>query len=71
MPSRTKDWIFADLKQLFLAVKEGEIAELVRRTPTGLYTRRIWFLYEWLLGREPKLSSANKISYVDAVDTEL
>ena len=41
----------AVLKRLFLAVKEGEIAELVRQTPTGLYTRRIWFLYEWLLGR--------------------
>ena len=39
----------AVLKRLFLAVKEGEIAELVRQTPTGLYTRRIWFLYEWLL----------------------
>jgi Fic/DOC family protein len=61
----------AVLKRLFLAVKEEEIAELVRQTPTGLYTRRIWFLYEWLLGRELKLSSADKVSYVDAVDTEL
>jgi Fic family protein len=61
----------AVLKRLFLAVKEGEIAELVRQTPTGLYTRRIWFLYEWLLGRELELSSADKVSYVDAVDTEL
>jgi Fic/DOC family len=61
----------AVLKRLFLAVKEGEIAELVRQKPTGLYTRRIWFLYEWLLGRELKLPAADKVSYVDAVDTEL
>jgi len=61
----------AVLKRLFLAVKEGEIAELVRQKRTGLYTRRIWFLYEWLLGRELKLPAADKISYVDAVDTEL
>jgi Fic family protein len=61
----------AVLKRLFLAVKEGEIAELVRHKPTGLYTRRIWFLYEWLLGRELKLPAADKVSYVDAVDTEL
>src|SRR5215475_404594 len=40
-------------------------------SPTGLYTRRIWFLYEWLLGRELKLPVADKVSYVDAVDTEL
>lgn len=61
----------AVLKRLFLAVKESEIAELVRQKPTGLYTRRIWFLYEWLLGHELKLPAADKVSYVDAVDTEL
>ena len=61
----------AILKRLFLAVSDGEIVELVRQKPTGLYTRRIWFLYEWLLGRELKLSSADKVSYVDAVNTEL
>jgi hypothetical protein len=61
----------ATLKRLFLAVKPEEIAELVRMTPTGLYTRRIWFLYEWLLGRELDLPAADKVSYVDAIDTDL
>lgn len=61
----------AVLKRLFLLVKEGEVAELVRQKPTGLYARRIWFLYEWLLGRELQLPSADKVSYVDAVDTDL
>ncbi|WP_311974436.1 Fic family protein [Bradyrhizobium glycinis] len=59
------------LKRLFLAVKEGEIAELVRQKPTGIYTRRIWFLYEWLLGQQLKLPAADKVSYVDAVDTDI
>jgi Fic/DOC family protein len=61
----------AALKRLFLAVDAEEIAGLVRVTPTGLYTRRIWFLYEWLLGRELDLPSAGKIAYVEAVDTSL
>jgi hypothetical protein len=61
----------AVLKRLFLAVNEGEIAELVRQKPTGVYTRRIWFLYEWLLGRELKVSIEDKVTYVDAVDTDL
>ncbi|WP_213775336.1 Fic family protein [Bradyrhizobium sp. dw_78] len=61
----------AVLKRLFLAVNEDEIAELVKQKPTGLYTRRIWFFYEWLLGRELNLRAADKVSYVDAVDTEL
>ncbi|WP_299717378.1 Fic family protein [Tardiphaga sp.] len=61
----------AILKRLFLAVEEGAIVELVRQKPTGIYTRRIWFLYEWLLGRELKLSLTDKVSYVDAIDTDL
>jgi hypothetical protein len=61
----------AVLKRLFLAVKESKIAEAVRQKPTGVYTRRIWFLYEWLLGRELKLPAADKVSYIDAVDTDL
>jgi hypothetical protein len=61
----------AVLKRLFLAVRPEEIKELVRARPTGLYARRIWFLYEWLLGRELDLPAADKVSYVDAVDTDL
>lgn len=61
----------AVLKRLFLAVAEGEIVELVKQKPTGLYTRRIWFLYEWLLGRELNLPPAEKVSYVDALDTDI
>jgi len=61
----------ATLKRLFLAANASEVAELVRATPTGRYTRRVWFLYEWLLGRELDLPTADKVSYVDAVDTDL
>lgn len=61
----------AVLKRLFLAVPGEEVVQLIRRRPTSLYTRRIWFLYEWLLGRELELPSADKVSYVDALDTDL
>jgi len=61
----------AVLKRLFLAASPDEIKALVRAKPTGLYTRRIWFLYEWLLGRELDLPPAGKVSYVEAVDTDL
>lgn len=61
----------AVLKRLFLAVEEETIAEIVRKTPTGLYSRRIWFLYEWLLGQQLDLTSADKVAYVDVVDAEL
>ncbi len=39
----------AVLKQLFRIVKPSDIENLIISTPTGAYTRRIWFLYEWLM----------------------
>ncbi|MGD8699827.1 MAG: Fic family protein [Gemmatimonadales bacterium] len=39
------------LKALFEKVSPDILASLVRESPTGKYTRRLWFLYEWLTGR--------------------
>ena len=40
----------AALAALFKVVPPGDVAEIVRHTPTGAFARRIWFLYEWLTG---------------------
>ena len=48
----------AALKRRFRAVGPADIEALVRATPTGSYARRIWFLYEWLTGRQLDLPSA-------------
>lgn len=60
----------AVLKRLFLAVTPQDIEEIVRTTPTGIYARRIWFLYEWLMGRVLDLPALEQGSYTDAVDTK-
>src|SRR5882724_7686944 len=36
------------LTALFKVVAAGEIAAIVRATPTGAFARRLWYLYEWL-----------------------
>ncbi len=59
----------AVLKRLFLACGPEPIEELVRSRPTGRYTRRIWFLYEWLLGEQLDLPDVETGAYVDALDT--
>jgi hypothetical protein len=59
----------AVLKQLFCALEPHDIEELVRATPTGMYARRIWFLYEWMVGHELDLPALNRGSYTDVVDT--
>ena len=61
----------AVLKRLFLAAGGDEIAALVRTSPTGGYARRIWFLYEWLLGDALDLPNATRGAYVPVVDPKL
>jgi hypothetical protein len=58
----------AILKRLFEATAPATIENIVHAKPTGSYARRIWFLYEWLLGRELDLPNAQTGSYADIVD---
>src|SRR5262249_25760784 len=60
----------AVLKRLFLKTGPAPIAALVRARPTGSYARRIWFLYEWLLGARLKLRDAATGRYALVVDPE-
>ena len=60
----------AVLKRLFLQAGPREIKALVQGKPTGTYARRIWFLYEWLLGARLDLPDAEKGSYAEVVDTQ-
>jgi Fic/DOC family len=58
------------LKRLFAAVGPAAIESIVRAKPTGSYSRRIWFLYEWLTGKRLRLPDAEKGAYEPAVDPE-
>ena len=58
------------LKSLFRTTGPGPIEAIVRATPTGSYARRIWFLYEWLLGTELDLPPAGKGAYALVVDPD-
>ncbi|MBO6689344.1 MAG: Fic family protein [Henriciella sp.] len=61
----------AVLKRLFQAVDQADIAGMVRAKPTSAYTRRIWFLYEWLIGEALDLPDAKSGSYADIIDDRL
>jgi hypothetical protein len=61
----------AVLKSLFQATGPAPIEAVVRATPTGIYTRRSWFLYEWLIGSRLDLPAAERGVYADVVDSEL
>ena len=37
------------LKALFQVLTPADLTAIIRKKPTGAYTRRIWFLYDWLM----------------------
>ncbi|AKS42926.1 Cell filamentation protein Fic [Wenzhouxiangella marina] len=61
----------AVLKRLFLTTGPEPLEAWVRETPTGVYARRIWFLYEWLTGETLDLPDASDGRYVLAVDPDI
>ena len=60
------------LAALFHAAGEvafvDELCRYVRERPTGVYTRRLWFLYEFLTGRQLPLEDVTQGNYVDLLD---
>ncbi len=59
------------LATLFRLVPEREITEIVLRTPTGAFARRLWFLYEWLTGRTLDVPDPGKVRAVSVLDPGL
>ena len=56
-------------KKLFRCLSQSEIVRLLGIEPAGQYSRRIWFLYEWLFDNRLPLADADvKIGYVPVVD---
>ena len=59
------------LKNLFNTVSSDKVAEIIAAEPTSQYTRRIWFLYEWLTNVVLDLPDVKTGNYVDVVDSKL
>lgn len=59
------------LKNLFEKIKAQDIVELVTNEPTGQYSRKIWFLFEWLLDKRLELPDLHSGNYVDLVDSNI
>ena len=58
------------LKRLFDAVGPAEMTRVVRSETVGATSRRLWFLYEWLTGRDLDLPDAEKTPYVPILAPE-
>ncbi len=61
----------AVLKSLFVQIEAEKIVQIVKNEPTGAYSRRIWFLYEWLLDEMVDLPDVELGNFVFLVNEKL
>lgn len=59
------------LVKIFERCDPTELTKAIVDTPAGVYTRRIWFLYEWLMQRKLPVPDASAGNYADVVDNEI
>ena len=59
------------LKTIFQIIGEKNITEVVLNEPTGQYSRRIWFLYEWLTGERLDIPDLKIGTYIEVVNPSL
>jgi len=61
----------AVLNALFKTISQKKILALIQKEPTGSYSRRIWFLYEWLTDKKLKIDDVQTGNYIDLLDESL
>ena len=55
-------------KKLFEVLSAEEMEEMIQQENLGQYSRRIWFIYEWLTGKKlniPDLKTGNLVPVID------
>ena len=58
-------------KYLFNRIKKDEVISILHIEPTGKYSRKIWFIYEWLMVDRLNIPDLTIKKYVPLVDEKL
>ncbi|MCV9929977.1 Fic family protein [Flavobacterium sp. LS1R49] len=58
-------------KKLFQKISKDEITSIIQNEPTGQYSRKIWFLYEWLMQEELPILSLTIKNFIPLVDEDI
>lgn len=59
------------LKKLFDALETKEVRDLVQIEPLSQYSRRIWFIYEWLFNTRLDIPDLKRGNFVQLIDEEI
>jgi len=55
-------------KKLFETIDKQDILSILQEEPTGQYSRKIWFLFEWLMNDKLAIPDLSMKNYVPLVD---
>lgn len=58
------------LSLIFFRLEEQELTNYILERPTGRYSRRMGYLYEWLTQKELKIEAIASGNYIDLLDPE-
>jgi len=58
------------LSEVFSKVKIQELVSWITAKPQGQYTRRVWYLYEWITREQLPIDDLTSGNYIDLLDTE-
>ncbi|MFA7287484.1 MAG: Fic family protein [Melioribacteraceae bacterium] len=58
-------------KKFFEQINPNTIIEFVNNEPHSKYSRKIWFLYEWLMDKKLDLPDLKNGNYISLLDTKL
>ena len=58
-------------KKLFQTISKEEITNLILSEPTGQYSRKIWFLYEWLMQEQLSIPDLTIKNFIPLIDEDL
>lgn len=59
------------LKKLFVAINKSQVIEIITSEMLGQYSRKLWFLYEWLLEVKLDIPDLKTGNYVPLLDHKL
>ena len=59
------------LKKLFEYSKNSVIIDMIKKEPTSQYSRRVWFLYEWLMEETLDIPDLKTGTYIEIVNPKL
>lgn len=59
------------IKKLFEKIAEKEIVDLLQEEPLGQYSRKLWFLYEWLFNKKLPIDDLRMGNYVALADDKI